>query len=123
MRMSFDMSNKDVVLGFFEEVIKNHDVSKLEKYVKPDYMQHNPNAGQGIEGVRSFFSMMYEKFPNRRTEVLAIVEQGDMVALYQQSYNNGDDVISNKIIDVMRIEDGMLAEHWDIVEKVGDWSF
>lgn len=48
------MTNKEIVLKFYEEVFNAHDLSKLDDYMREDYIQHNPNAASGREGFRQF---------------------------------------------------------------------
>ena len=48
------MSNKEIVLKFYEEVFNNWDKSVIDNYIKEDYIQHNPNAETGREGFKKF---------------------------------------------------------------------
>ena len=48
------MTNKEIVLKFYEEVFNNWDKSVIDNYIKEDYIQHNPNAETGREGFKKF---------------------------------------------------------------------
>ena len=48
------MTNKEVVLKFYEEVFNNWDVSNIDEYMKDDYIQHNPTAENGKDGFLRF---------------------------------------------------------------------
>ena len=54
------MTNKEIVLKFYEEVFNAHDLSKLDDYMREDYIQHNPNAVSGREGFRQFANGFFQ---------------------------------------------------------------
>lgn len=79
------MTNKELVLKFYDEVFNKWDISNLDSYMKDDYIQHNPTAKDG-----NFVFVFFK----------CTVENGAI----------------NKVCDIYRLEDGKLAEHWDVVE-------
>ena len=48
------MTNKELVLKFYDEVFNNWDISNLDNYMKDNYIQHNPTATNGKEGYHSY---------------------------------------------------------------------
>lgn len=106
------VSNKEIVLEFYEEVFNNHDLSNIDRYMKDSYIQHNPNAEDGKSGFLRFAEKFLAMKPHM--EIVRIGEDGDMVyVFFKCTMGNG---MINKVCDIYRMEDGMLAEHWDIIE-------
>ena len=57
------MSNKELVLSFYEEVFNAHDLTKLDQYMREDYIQHNPNAASDRERCRQFAQGFFQMKP------------------------------------------------------------
>ncbi|MCK6212119.1 nuclear transport factor 2 family protein [Georgenia sp. EYE_87] len=104
-------ANKELVRRFYREVPygPGGNLDVIDELLAEDYKQHNPEAGQGREGVKHFFTNV---IPVPLTGDLAgeqdvtLIAEGDMV-VRQEVRHNG------MLIDIFRIEDGKLAEHWD----------
>ena len=110
------MSNKELVLKFIDEVFNAHDLSKLDEYMHDDYMQHSVEAADGKEGFRRFAEGFFNLGPYM--DVKQIFESEDTVAVFFKcSFNNGH---AAKVVDMYRIKDGKLAEHWDVVQQLSD---
>jgi predicted SnoaL-like aldol condensation-catalyzing enzyme len=102
--------NKRVVERFVEEVPLAGNLDTLDELVAEDYIQHNPHAGQGRAGVRDFFANFHKVLdhglhPSGTLQVNLIAE-GELV-VRQELRENG------MLIDVWRVKDSMLREHWD----------
>ena len=104
------MTNKELVLKFYEEVFNNADLSNLERMMRPDYMQHSPEVEDGREGFVRFIKGFLAAKP--RCEIVKILEDGDMVCVFFRCVM-GEKIV--KVFDLYRLQDGMLAEHWDCV--------
>lgn len=105
------MSNKEIVRKFYDEVFNGYDLSHLDSYMKDDYIQHNPTCENGKEGFRKFCEGFLSMKPHM--DIIKIGEDGDMVyVFFKCTLENG---MINKVCDIYRMEDGMLAEHWDII--------
>ena len=99
--------NKQVVARFFDEVVMGpgDNLDLLDELVAEDYYQRNPHAGQGREGLRAFFEKLLP-LPARGPETVNLIADGDLVV--RQAIRE-----QGMLIDVMRVQDGMLVEHWD----------
>ena len=106
------MSNKELVLRFYSEVFNGWDLSRLDSYMRDDYIQHNPNVETGKAGFRSFCAQFLPMKPHM--EIKRILEDGDLVCVFFQCTMGNGTV--NKVFDLYRVQDGRLAEHWDCVE-------
>lgn len=103
--------NKDVVRAVFGIIngTSLDDIAKIDRLVAEDYIQHNPVAGQGREGLRAFLHKIVpapkELSPSNTLSVNFIAE-GDYV-VRQEMRKDG------MLIDIFRVKDGLLQEHWD----------
>lgn len=107
------MTNKELVLKFYDEVFNGWDTSNLEAYVRKDYIQHNAMVETGIEGFRKFLNRFLSMKPHM--EISRIICEDDMVCVFFKCTMGANGMV-NKVFDLYRIEDGKLAEHWDSVE-------
>ena len=107
------MRNKEIVAKFYEEVFNAWDTSKLERYMKPDYRQHNPTVEDGRDGFARFCERFFTQHP--KMEIVKLAEDGDTVMVF---FKCTVDSGVNKVCDIYRLEDGLLAEHWDVVQHI-----
>jgi predicted SnoaL-like aldol condensation-catalyzing enzyme len=102
--------NKQVVSDFFAVVYGNgDDLHKFDDLIAEDYIQHNPHVDQGREGVRRFFEQEIkspDRLDPRETLEVNLIAEGDLV-VRQEIRTQG------MLIDVFRVRDGQLQEHWD----------
>lgn len=106
------MTNKELVLKFYDEVFNNRDISNLDEYMRTDYIQHNPTAPDGRDGFVEFTKFFFTLEPHM--DIVSIGEDGDMVYVFFKCTVKSGAV--NKVCDIYRLEDGKLAEHWDVIE-------
>lgn len=108
------MSNKEIVLNFYRDVWNAHDSSKVADYVHQDYKQHNPTVEQGRQGLLNFLEGHFFHLEAQHDIQLAL-EDGDLVAVYVYvTFKNGAKAI---VTDIYRLENGIIMEHWDSVQK------
>jgi predicted SnoaL-like aldol condensation-catalyzing enzyme len=111
--------NKAVVQGLWNDVFIARNVDAATKYLRPDYIQHNPQVPSGLKGFQDYFREAFAHMPpNMKVEVLKTVAEGDLVVTYAQ-YSGTDPKgkpFTGTGFDMFRIKDGMIAEHWDQVE-------
>lgn len=105
--------NKALVERFFREIPygPGDNLDLIDELMAEDYVQHNPLAGQGRQGVKDFF-----------TNVIPLPLTGDLAAegtLYVNIIGDGDMVVRQEVrtngmlVDIFRVENGQLKEHWD----------
>ena len=118
-------ANVQKVLGLYDElIIKKNPTGAVEKYLRPDYIQHNPLIETGADNLAKFFGMGQEAFPKSRVVVHKVIAQGDYVWVHLNFINlDSNDADDRGIagVDIFRFdENGKIAEHWDVLQPVVD---
>ena len=112
--------NKAVVLDFYEQGLNRKDVAAASKYLG-SYIQHNPNAEDGPEGFRKFIEFLKTKYPQSHSEITKVLVDGDFVILRVHAIREPG-TRGNAIVDIFRLKDGKIEEHWDSVQPVPEQS-
>jgi predicted SnoaL-like aldol condensation-catalyzing enzyme len=109
--------NKRIATEFYDAAINRKDFAAASQYLGSYYRQHNPTAADGAEGLRSFIDFLKTRFPNQRGEIKRVIAEGDLVVLHVHS-TRGDDTPGRAIVDIFRIENGKVVEHWDVIQDI-----
>src|SRR4051794_36416145 len=110
-------ANKKTVLEFYEAGLNQKDFDAAAKFFGPHYIQHNPTAPDGIEGFKAFLGFLREKFPDSRSEIKRAFADGDYVILHVHSVREKG-TRGRAIVDIFRLENGKIVEHWDLVQEI-----
>ena len=110
-------ANRKVVLDFYEKGLNQKDADAAIALMGDSYVQHNPNAPDGPEGFRKFIGFLKEKFPNSKSEIKRSFVDGDYVILHVHAVREPG-TRGNAIIDVFKLENGKIVEHWDVVQPI-----
>ena len=116
-RTAEEQANLDLVLRMFAEVLNPMDSSAVERFIGPDYIQHNQMAEPGREGLKRFLDMIREQTPEAVHDVKRAFVDGDHVIVHYHVRRWPDDM-GWAVIDIFRLEDGLIAEHWDVMQDV-----
>ena len=112
MNRTVESKNKALVLEAFDTLFNKRDYAAAEKFWSPHYVQHSAHIAPGREGL---FDLIRSLPPTLKYEPGTIVSEGSFVIVHGRFSNFGPPV--NWIAaDVVRLEDGMLVEHWDVIE-------
>jgi predicted SnoaL-like aldol condensation-catalyzing enzyme len=109
--------NKKTVRALYEAVLNKKDFDEASKYLGSKYIQHNPNAADGPDGLKGFIGFLKDKFPNNRSEIKRIFADGDYVIVHVHAVREPG-TRGNAIIDIFRLENGKVVEHWDVVQPI-----
>jgi predicted SnoaL-like aldol condensation-catalyzing enzyme len=112
MASNFEEKNKTLVLTAFDALFNRRDYAAAERFWSPQYIQHSAHIAPGREGL---FDLIRSLPPTLKYEAGTIVSDGAFVIVHGRFSGFGAPV--NWIAaDILRIEDGLLAEHWDVIE-------
>ena len=113
-----EQSAKDMVTVFYKMVFYDHKVADAFKtHVGPSYRQHNPLVPDGVEPSVAFLSKRFETNPQAINEIKRVIAEGDLVAVHVHSRLNDADR-GRAIVDIFRVENGKIVEHWDVIQPV-----
>jgi predicted SnoaL-like aldol condensation-catalyzing enzyme len=111
--------NRQIVLDFYEAALNEKDAEKASKFMGEKYIQHNPHVADGPEGLIRMIKFRREKFPQGRNEVKRVIADGDIVALQVHSVLIPG-TPGRKIVDIFRVENDKVVEHWDVIQPIDD---
>src|SRR6202171_5112319 len=104
--------NKALVLEAFDTLFNRRDYVAAERFWSPRYIQHSAHIAPGREGL---FDLVKGLPPTLKDEPGVIAADGDFVIVHGRFSGFGAPV--NWIAaDILRIEDGILVEHWDVIQ-------
>lgn len=104
--------NKDLVLKAFDTLFNRRDYAAAERFWSPKYIQHSSHIEPGREGL---FNLIKSIPPTLRYEPGTIVAEGDYVIVHGRFSGFGQPV-NWVAADILRIENGILVEHWDVIQ-------
>jgi predicted SnoaL-like aldol condensation-catalyzing enzyme len=110
-------SNKKTVLAFYDAAINRKDFAAASKYMGETYIQHNPTAVDGRAGLEAWLKDFKLAYPNLRAEVKRVIAEGDYVVLHVNGIN-GPNPNGAAVIDIFRLENGKVVEHWDVIQDI-----
>jgi predicted SnoaL-like aldol condensation-catalyzing enzyme len=107
-----EQRHKALVLEAFDTLFNKRDYAAAQRFWSADYIQHSAHIPPGREGL---FELVKASPPDMRYENAVIATNGDYVMLHGRFRNVGQpaDWI---VADIVRIQDGVLAEHWDVIQ-------
>jgi predicted SnoaL-like aldol condensation-catalyzing enzyme len=112
-----EVRNRDHVLALYRNVLDPHDRSRLREYLVEDYIQHSPAATDGLQGIGEFLDWLGRTHPGHRNHIQRIFAQDDFVIVHLRATVPGEADLA--VVDIFRLNDaGMIAEHWDVVQRV-----
>lgn len=103
--------NRALVIEAMTSLFQRRDASAVERLYAPDYVQHNPGIPQGRDPLQALVAGLS---PDVYYEPGLTVAEGDFVAIHGRIRGWAD--VPQIVVDLFRIENGMLAEHWDVLQ-------
>ena len=113
--------NKKAVTAFYDAAINQKDFEAAAKFIGPRYVQHNPRAADGPEGLKAFLGVLREKFPDYHSEIKRVFADGDYVILHVHNVPMPG-ARSAAIVDIFKLEGGKIVEHWDVRQEIPEQS-
>ena len=117
-------ANKKLVFDMYRAIVNGGHYEMAEKYFTKGYVQHNPNVATGREALVEYIKKTrpVRPIPDQiGFPVISIIAEGDMVLVASVEYANDPENPGTQYttthFDMYRIEKGLIAEHWDNLQK------
>lgn len=111
-------TNKQIVTAAYQRIFGDLDITGVDVYMSKDFLQHNPTTADGPEGVKALVQMLIAQgVKKQKCSFKHVVAEGDIVFLHSRYEMGGKEW---RFIDIYRLEDGKLAEHWDAMMPMPD---
>jgi predicted SnoaL-like aldol condensation-catalyzing enzyme len=111
--------NKQRVREIIDKIVNGGDADLAAEYYREDYIQHNPGVEPGLVGLQMLIRMLHASGNPMQAKIALMNAEDDMVwALLEWS---GGVTIEGAprlhlTAEIFRVEDGMMAEHWDVMQ-------
>ena len=116
-RSAEEQRTLDFVLEMYRNVLIAMDSSQVDRYIAPGYIQHSSLAPPGVEHLKAFLDRVRVESPDARQEIKRALVDGDMVAVHTHVVRCPGD-LGLAVVDLFRVADGRIVEHWDVVQDV-----
>lgn len=111
MKLTKEEKNKQIVREAFEAVFNQRDLNAFQKYWSPDYIQHSAHIPPGRNGLLELVKSLP---PEAKYDSSIMMAEGDYVMVHgRYSGIPGPNWI---VVDIIRMEEDKLAEHWDVIQ-------
>lgn len=114
------LSNKQKVLLFYKLIVGQRKAELIPEFVLEDYKQHNPTVAQGRAGITAMINYL-KTLPlppaDAPSPIIRCIQEGDLVITHLDITFMGKHLV---VIDLFKLKDGMLAEHWDVIQEMPD---
>ena len=109
-------NNKQLVMTAYQRIFGDLDVLAVDQYLSKDFIQHNPTTPDGPEGVKQLLQMLISQgVPKQKFDYKHALADGDTVMLHTPYQMGGTEW---RFIDIYRVENGKLVEHWDAMMQM-----
>jgi len=116
-RTPAEEQNLQLVLDMFANVLEPLDSSAADRFVSPDYIQHNQSVKPGREALKEFLDWARGETPHATHDIKRAFVDGDHVVVhYHVRRWEGDSGWA--VCDIFRVADGLIVEHWDVLQNI-----
>ncbi|WP_298894959.1 ester cyclase [uncultured Psychroserpens sp.] len=109
--------NKTNAIAFYKMAYEGQPKKAAELYVGNEYIQHNPDVADGLQGFIDYFDRMQNEYPNKSIAFVRCIAEGNLVALHtHQTWPGNDQYVT---MDFFRFDkNGKICEHWDAIQQI-----
>jgi predicted SnoaL-like aldol condensation-catalyzing enzyme len=113
-------NNKQLVLKFYQRLFGDKDVSAIDEYIVPDYIQHNPQVADGREALKTMATQWIAGGPQTTVDIRKSIAEGNLVILHVKNPTPDGKYLA--IVEIFRVEGNQIVEHWDVIQTAPDNS-
>ena len=110
-------ATKQVASALFHEAAVDRDVTAFDRYAADPYHQHNPQSPNGTAAAKEQFTSAFAAYPDLGISVKRVIAEGDYAAIHHHFKPAAED-LGSAVIDIFRVQDGKVVEHWDVIQPV-----
>lgn len=111
--------NKELAKKLLETAFAKKDVNAAAEFLTDRYIQHNPQVPTGKSGFVQAIPHFYQMFPDLKWELKNIWADGDYVIAHSH-YHFAKEGNGSAVVDIFRMKDGKMDEHWDVIQEIPD---
>lgn len=113
--------NKENAIAFYKMAYEGNPQKAIELYIGDEYIQHNPDVADGLQGFIEYFERMQKEYANKSIEFVRCIAEDDLVALHtHQTWPGNDQYVT---MDFFRFDTkGKICEHWDAIQQIPEHS-
>ena len=104
-------TNKEVALKALKGAFIERDVTVVDRYFSPDYVQHNPVIPSGSKAIAS----LIPTFKELSYQIGMVVAEGDLVMVHGRYVGWGPKPLV--AVDIFKVKNGKVVEHWDVMQE------
>lgn len=119
--LNAEEANRALVVNFYDQFFNHHEVAEASKVVAENYIQHNPEVPDGKAPFVDYFTGFFKENPESRARIVRSATDHDLVYLHVHSITGQKDR-GQAVVDIFRVKDGMITEHWDVIQEVPSQS-
>ena len=123
------LTNEAIYRRIIEEGFNQGNLDVVEELVAPDSREHQRGAKDGIEGTKATIQYLRAAFPDFKITIDELAVSGDKVWARQRGGGTNHGSFAGRpptgikafidVIDIVRIENGKIVEHWGVPDQVG----
>ena len=109
---------KRIVLDFLDLALVQRQVGRAaERFLSAEYKQHNPQTSDGPEAFVGLITSLFTQAPQASFDLKRAIAEDDLVVVHYHFKVTPDD-LGQAVVDIFRVRDGHIVEHWDVTQPV-----
>ena len=106
------------MLAFYQQMFGDKDLSAVDRYILPAYIQQNPGVAGGAAAFKKASAGWFKNAPRTKVDIQHIAAEGNLVFLHVKDINPDGTVTATATVDIFRLENGKIAGHRDVQQQV-----
>ncbi|KTD56272.1 SnoaL-like polyketide cyclase [Legionella sainthelensi] len=110
-------TNREIATAFFEAIVNKKDFNLASEYIGTVYIEHDPEGKDGSDGLKHYIEYLQNNFPKSHVTIKRVIADGDYVFFHVHSILVPG-TLGDAIVDLFRLENGKVVEHWDVTQAI-----